>query len=165
MKLSNRLTVVHGVESSNLVDAHWWHFQPACNFVHDADAGEAVLALAEIEEGHYCSFFVLGRVSFEDLSDELFVGSIEFEWYGCIVDRSISMLGDKASMEERESGKEVRRTTFKISLRTTAVEVRCRHCGLLWGFENLAMYPKTRGSGLEPIIKKWRCVDDAVIVQ
>ena len=165
MKLSNRLTVIHGVESSNLVDAHWWHFQPACNFVHDADAGEAVLALAEIEEGHYGSFLILGRVSFKDLGDELLVDGIELKWYGCIIDRSISMLGDEALMEERESGKRIRRTTFKVSLWTMAVEVRCRHCGLLWGFEKLAIYLKTRGSGLEAMMKKRRCADDAVVLQ
>ena len=105
MKLSNRLTIVHGVESSNLVYPHWWHFQPACNFIHDADAGEAVLALAEIEEGHYGGFFVLRRVAFKDFGDEFFVDGIKLKWYGWVVDRRISMLGDEALMEERGSGR------------------------------------------------------------
>lgn len=105
MKLSNRLTIVHGVESSNLINAHRWHFQPACNFIHDTDAGEAVLALAEIEEGHYGGLFVLRRVAFQDFSNEFFVDSIELKWYGWVVDRGISMLGDEALIEERGSGR------------------------------------------------------------
>lgn len=59
VELPDRLAVVHGVEGRNLVNAHGWHFQPACDFVHDADAGEAVLALAEIEEGHHGGFLIL----------------------------------------------------------------------------------------------------------
>lgn len=46
MKAPYRLPVVHGVEGGNFVDAHRGHLEQAGDFVHDADAGEAMLALA-----------------------------------------------------------------------------------------------------------------------
>lgn len=118
VKLSDRLAIIHGVESSDLVDAHWWHFQPACNFIHDADAGEAVLALPEIEEGHYSGFFVLRWIAFQYFGDEFFVDSIKLKWYGWIICRGISMLGDVALMEVRGSrsswaGLDARRSAFR----------------------------------------------------
>ncbi len=99
MELPYRLAVVHGVKSRNLIDPHGRHLQPACNFVHDADAGEAVLALAEIEEGHHGGFFVLGGITFEDFGNEFFIGVVEFEWYGGIVFGAISMLTCMALMK------------------------------------------------------------------
>lgn len=47
--LANRLAVVHGVEGRNLVNAHRGHLEHASDLVHDADAGEAVLALTEVK--------------------------------------------------------------------------------------------------------------------
>lgn len=105
MELPDRLTVVHGVEGRNLVNAHRWHFQSACNFIHDADAGEAVLALAEIEEGHHRGFFVLRWVAFKDFGDEFFIDGIELEWYRGIVYGGISMLGGMALMDGGRSGR------------------------------------------------------------
>lgn len=46
VKAPYRLPVVHGVEGGNFVDAHRGHLEQAGDFVHDADAGEAMLALA-----------------------------------------------------------------------------------------------------------------------
>lgn len=56
---TNGLSVVHGVESGNLVDTHRRHFQSASDLVHDTDTAETVLALAEIEQGHDGSLLVL----------------------------------------------------------------------------------------------------------
>lgn len=49
MELAHRRPVVHGIERSDLVDSHGGHLQDARHLVHHADAGEAVLALAQIE--------------------------------------------------------------------------------------------------------------------
>lgn len=64
MKPPNRITIIHGIKSSHLINAHRRHFQHPRNLIHDADAREAVLALAEVEEGHDGCFFVLGGVAF-----------------------------------------------------------------------------------------------------
>lgn len=93
MVLPNRLAVVHGVEGSDLVDAHGRHFEHAGDLVHDADACEAVLALPEVEEGHDGGLFVLRRVTLQDFLDEGEVLGGEFEGDGGIVVRFISMLG------------------------------------------------------------------------
>ena len=79
MELAHRVAVVHGVESGNLVDTHGGHFQSASNLVHDADAAETVLALAEVEQGHDGSLLVLRRVSAEDFLNELFILGVECE--------------------------------------------------------------------------------------
>jgi hypothetical protein len=76
---TNGVSVVHGVESGNLVDTHGGHFQSAGDLVHDADAAETVLALAKVEQGHDGSLLVLRRVSAEDFLDELLILGIEGE--------------------------------------------------------------------------------------
>lgn len=68
--LANRFPVVHGVESCDFVDTHRGHLEQPGDFVHDTDAGPAVLALAQVEQGHDSGLFVLGRVAFKDLIDE-----------------------------------------------------------------------------------------------
>lgn len=73
------VSVVHGVEGGNLVDTHRGHFQSAGNLVHDADAAETVLALAEVEQGHDGGLLVLRRVSAEDFLNELLILGIECE--------------------------------------------------------------------------------------
>jgi hypothetical protein len=73
------VSVVHGVESGNLVDAHGGHFQSAGDLVHDADTAETVLALAKVEQGHDGGLLVLRRVSAEDFLNELLVLGIESE--------------------------------------------------------------------------------------
>ena len=79
MKPPHRIPVIHRVEGGHLVHPHGRHLQPSRHLVHDADAGEAVLALAEIEEGHHGGFLVLRGVPLEDLVDELVVDLIEGE--------------------------------------------------------------------------------------
>lgn len=79
--LANGLAVVHGVEGRNLVDTHRGHLEHASDLVHDANAGEAVLALTEVKQGHDGSLLVLGRVALEDLIGkfEVLVGKLERE--------------------------------------------------------------------------------------
>lgn len=48
VKAPHGLPVVHGVESGHFVDAHRGHLKQTGDFVHDTDAGEAVLSLAEV---------------------------------------------------------------------------------------------------------------------
>jgi hypothetical protein len=72
-ELPNRVAVIHCVKSSNLVDAHRGHLEQAGDLVHDTDAGEAVLALAQVQQGHDGGLFVLRRVAGDNLFDELVV--------------------------------------------------------------------------------------------
>ena len=88
----NGRAVVHCVECSDLVHSHGWHLQYPTNFIHDADTGEAMLALTEIEKGHYGCLLVLWWVSFEDFGDKPLVNGIEFERYGRVVNGTVSML-------------------------------------------------------------------------
>lgn len=90
--LANRLAIVHGVEGRNLVNAHWGHLEHASDFVHDADAGKAVLALAKIKQWHDSSLLVLRRVALEDLIGEceVLLGKLERE--GRVVVGFVAML-------------------------------------------------------------------------
>ena len=84
--------VVHGVEGRDFVDAHRRHFEDFGDFVHDGDGGEAVLALAEVEEGHDGCFLVLGWVAFEDFGDDLLVGGVEGEGEAGVVVSGVAVL-------------------------------------------------------------------------
>jgi hypothetical protein len=59
VELARGVPVVHGVERGDLVYTHGWHLQYPCNLIHDADTGEAMLALAEVEQRHDGGFLVL----------------------------------------------------------------------------------------------------------
>lgn len=78
-ELAHGRPVVHGVEGGDLVDAHRGHLEHAGDLVHDGDGGEAVLALAEVEERHHGGLFVLWRVALEDLGDDglILLGELE----------------------------------------------------------------------------------------
>jgi hypothetical protein len=78
-ELAHGCAVVHCVEGGNLVDSHGRHLEKAGDLVHDADAREAVLALAEIEQGHDSGLLVLRRVALEDLGDDRLILGVEFE--------------------------------------------------------------------------------------
>jgi hypothetical protein len=90
--LADRLAVVHGVEGRDFVNAHRGDLEHAGNLVHDADASVAVLALAEVEQGHDGGLLVLGRVALEDLigEGEVLLGELERE--GRVVGRFIAVL-------------------------------------------------------------------------
>src|ERR1700761_8875909 len=70
MPFANRATIVHGIECSNLVHAHRWHFENFCDFIHDTDTRKAMLPLSQIKQWHDCSFLVLRGVSRDNLLDE-----------------------------------------------------------------------------------------------
>lgn len=94
MESANFLAVVHGVERRNLVHSHWRHLQQTCNLVHDADAGEAVLALAQVEQRHDRRLLVLRGVPLEDLGHDGLVLRGELEGYvGVVVGRVSVLLG------------------------------------------------------------------------
>ena len=92
VKPPHGVPVIHRVERRHLVYPHRWHFQQLGDLVHDADAREAVLPLAEVEEGHHGGFFVLRGVAFEDFGDELLVDFVEFEGDGGIVFWGVAVL-------------------------------------------------------------------------
>jgi hypothetical protein len=125
--LADRLAVVHGVEGRNLVNAHWGHLEHASDLVHDADAGETVLALAKVKQRHDGGLFVLGRVALEDLIGELevLVGKLERE--GRVVVRLVAVLFNRSTVSTCHSFSWVRgaianaggvriRTTERVSL-------------------------------------------------
>lgn len=71
--------VVYGVEGGNFVNVLRGYFELVSDFVYDVDVGEVMLMLFKIEKGYVSSFFVLGRVVFEDFGDDGFVLLVEFE--------------------------------------------------------------------------------------
>jgi hypothetical protein len=78
-ELAHGSAVVHGVEGSDFVDSHGGHLEQTGDLVHDADAGEAVLALAKVQNRHDGGLLVLFGVSLEDLGDELLILGVELE--------------------------------------------------------------------------------------
>ena len=79
MVFSDRCPVVHGVERRDLVHTHGGHLEEARDLVHDADAAEAVLALAKVEQGHDGGLLVLRGVAGDNLLDEFLILLREFE--------------------------------------------------------------------------------------
>lgn len=73
VELADGGAVVHGVEGGYLVDPHRRHLEDAGHLVHDADAGEAMLALTQVEQRHHGRLLVLWRVALEDLGDDALV--------------------------------------------------------------------------------------------
>lgn len=92
------LSVVHGIKSRDFVNSHGRHFQQTSNFVHDADTGEAMLALPEVEKGHDGGLLVLGRVAFEDLIDDFFVLCAKLERDGWVVVGFVAMLENNSDI-------------------------------------------------------------------
>jgi hypothetical protein len=90
--LADRLAVVHCVEGCDFVDAHGRHLQHAGDLVHNANAGEAVLTLTEVQQRHNGGLLVLGRVALEDLIGDLEVLLGELEGKGRVVVRLVAVL-------------------------------------------------------------------------
>jgi hypothetical protein len=89
---ANRLTVVHCVEGCDFVDAHRGHLEDSSDFIHDADACEAVLTLAEVQQRHDGCLLVLRGVAGDDFLDELFVLFGELEGNGRVVLGGVAVL-------------------------------------------------------------------------
>jgi hypothetical protein len=89
---ADRGAVVHGVEGSDLVNAHRRHLKKTRNLVHDAKAGESVLALTEVEDGHHGGLLVLGRVAGQDLLDHGVVLLAELEGDARVVLGAVAVL-------------------------------------------------------------------------
>lgn len=78
--LSDRFAVEHGVERSDLVNAHRRHLEQLGNVVHDRNGNPTrVLSLTEIEQWNNGSLFVLLRVVRDDFLCLLLVLLVEFE--------------------------------------------------------------------------------------
>jgi hypothetical protein len=128
VELARRIPVVHGIEGGDLVDTHWGHLQYPRDLVHDADAGEAVLALAKIEERHDGGLLVLGRIPGNNLLDELLVLRTELEGDARIVLRCIAVLQAVLVWQlAEETCGEVVHTTLSESLRAGRDTLKARH--------------------------------------
>jgi len=92
MESPHWIPVVHRIEGRDFIDSHGGHIKSSCNLIHDTYACEAVLPLAEVEQGHYGSLLVLWRVTFKDLRDELLADGIELERDRWVVPWGIAML-------------------------------------------------------------------------
>lgn len=88
----DRVAVVHGVERRNLIHTHRRHLQDPRHLVHDADAREAVLPLAQVQQGHDGSFLVLAGIPRQHFLHELLILGIELEGNVKVVLRSIAVL-------------------------------------------------------------------------
>jgi hypothetical protein len=104
VELAYGVAVVHGVEGGNLVDAHWGHFEETSNLVHDANAGKSVLTLAEIEDGHDGGLLVLGRITLQDLGNDLLILGVELERDIGVVLGGVSVLAEGSSLAGLQSG-------------------------------------------------------------
>lgn len=92
MELPDRVAIVHGVERSDFVHPHRRHLEPSGDLVHDADAGEAVLSLSDVEERHDGALLVLRRISRHDLLDQLLALGVELEWDRRVVVGGVAVL-------------------------------------------------------------------------
>lgn len=63
---------VHGIEGGNLIHSHRRHVQHLGHVVHYRDGGKAQLTLAQVQQWHASTFFVLRWVFGDDL-----VGSLQ----------------------------------------------------------------------------------------
>jgi len=151
---SDWVTVVHCVECCDFVDTHWWHLEQSRDLVHDADAGETVLSLAEIEEWHDGGLFVLRWVSGEDLLDELLILGVEFERDVEVVFWVVTVLRTSlASCEISLVGVCHEHTTKRESpLLTGAETVKARVCARNAGRSALEALLKTIGASLEAMV-------------
>ena len=92
VEFAHRVAVVHGVESSHLVDSHGRHLQESRNLVHDTDAGEAVLPLSKVEQRHDGGLLVLAGIAGQDFLDELLILGVELERDVEVVLRCVAVL-------------------------------------------------------------------------
>lgn len=104
MELAHGLPVVHGVERRDLVDAHGGHLEEAGDLVHDADGGEAVLALAQVQQRHDGRLLVLRGVPLEDLGDDGLVLRGELEGDVGVVHGGVAVLGFLLAICLRQGG-------------------------------------------------------------
>lgn len=93
VELAHGLPVVHGVERRDLVHAHGGHLEEAGDLVHDADGGEAVLTLAQVQQRHDGRLLVLRGVPLEDLGDDSLVLRGELEGDVGVVLGGVAVLG------------------------------------------------------------------------
>lgn len=94
VKFAHGIPVVHGIKCGHLIYTHWRHLQQSRHLVHDADAGEAVLSLAEVEQRHHGGLFVLGWVPRQNLLDKLFIDLVELEGNVRVVVWRVSVLDE-----------------------------------------------------------------------
>jgi hypothetical protein len=98
MKSPNGIPIVHGVKCGHFVHPHGWHLQHSCNLVHDADTGEAMLSLSEVQQGHDGGLLVLAWVATEHFFDELLILLVELEGNREVVVGGIAMLDNRPSV-------------------------------------------------------------------
>jgi hypothetical protein len=120
--------VVHGVEGRDLVHTHGGHLKEARNLIHDTDAGEAVLALAEVEQRHNGGLFVLRGVAGDNLLDEFLILRREFEGNrGIVLGRIAVLQAVSAEPLGGQAAQKGSRTTMSESLRAGRETLKARH--------------------------------------
>jgi len=127
VEFTDRGSVVHGVKGSHLINTHRRHLKYPGHLIHDADAGEAMLALAEVEQGHHRGLLVLRGVPGDDLLDELLILRGKLERNFRIVIRRVTVLQVLSAAQLELNGREGLLTTNKASLRAGAVTLKDRH--------------------------------------
>lgn len=162
MELANRVSVVHGVESRNLVHAHGRHLQEPRDLVHDADARVSILSLAQVKDGHDSSLSILGWIAFHDLLDHFLVLRGEFEGDAGIVLGAVSVL-QKGIVLAIDHHRELNRpkispeagilTTASVSLRAGVLEVNERHCRVDRRGRAWRLCRRANGTSLEAILE------------
>jgi hypothetical protein len=81
MIFTNRSAVEHGVESSHLIYTHWRHIKCLCNLVHGSQRYPVViLFLYQVQQRHYSTLFVVGRIFLQQFFNFLLVLSSELEF-------------------------------------------------------------------------------------
>lgn len=108
-------SVVHGVEGGDFVDTHRGHLQYPGHLVHDADTGEAVLALAEVEQRHHGSLLVLRGIPREHLLDELLILGRELEGDRGVVVGSIAVHHEGVAANGRRDGEGAPLASLELS--------------------------------------------------
>lgn len=108
MELAHGCSVVHGVKGRNFVDSHRGHLEQSGDLVHDANASETVLSLAEIEQRHAGGLLVLRGVSLEDLGNDGLIFRVELEgdigvvvWGISVLENSVRHLSMRCSRSKR----------------------------------------------------------------
>jgi hypothetical protein len=154
MKPANRISIVHGVECGHFVHPHGWHLQHSCNLVHDADTGEAMLSLSEVQQRHHGGLFILAGVSTEYLLDELLILLVELERNGEIVFGGIAVLGRKSSVPPLCAWNQWHEhTTLRLSLRAATDTLNARLWCLVTLLNVLPVFRSAHGASLPAIVR------------
>lgn len=96
MEFAHRRPIIHSIKRSHLIHPHRRHLQDPSHLIHNAQTGESMLSLSQIQNGHDSRLLVLWWIALEDLVDELVILVVELEGDFGIIDRRVAMLQTKS---------------------------------------------------------------------